>query len=217
MALENDARRLILVRHAEAEGQGCYIGRGSDPPLSDRGREQAHKLRRQDFPCPRRDGAVLFSSPLRRAVETAEILFGHEPDAAEIEIVHDFAEIDFGRWEGLGWREISRMEESRYRQWLDKPVETSPPGGESLKDFSERVGACLEDVFKRIDLLKADTACFVVHAGVIRSILCLLLELPPDKHWSFEIGCASVSSLKIFGHGFSDKNRSAVVEYLNLF
>src|SRR5689334_19494103 len=90
------AGSLILVRHGETEGQSSirYYGR-TDTPLSDEGRAQmraaARALEREVF------GRV-FASNLCRATEGARIIAG---DGAPVVAIEEFAEIDFGRFEGL--------------------------------------------------------------------------------------------------------------------
>ena len=85
--------KLHLIRHGMTAGnlQGLYIGSGTDIPLCDEGRAQLNELKER-FEYPQVD--TVFSSPLLRAVETANILF---PDAKHTFTVHDLREAGFGK------------------------------------------------------------------------------------------------------------------------
>ena len=80
--------KLHLIRHGITAGnlQGLYIGSGTDIPLCDEGRAQLADLKER-FEYPQVD--TVFSSPMLRAVETANILF---PNAAHTFTVHDLRE-----------------------------------------------------------------------------------------------------------------------------
>ena len=87
--------KLHLIRHGLTSGnlQGLYIGSGTDIPLCDEGRAQLAELKER-FEYPQVD--TVFSSPLMRAVETANILF---PNATHQFSVHDLREAGFGVFE----------------------------------------------------------------------------------------------------------------------
>ena len=74
--------KLHLIRHGLTAGnlQGLYIGSGSDLPLCDEGRAQLKTLKKDfDYPVV----PLVFTSPMKRATETAEILF---PGVRQIEL-----------------------------------------------------------------------------------------------------------------------------------
>lgn len=201
--------RLILIRHAEALGQGRYLGRRTDPSLSEKGRKKAEALG-ITLSEPESAGGnreiLLFSSPMRRTVETAELVF----PGAELQMIPEFMEMDFGDWDGMSWQEITAAAGTEYKKWLSDPVHNDPPGGETLTGFNLRVAEGLERVLMRT---AGQCAYLVLHAGVIRSILCSVIGLPAERYWSFKIDCASYSEIKIMDN---DKTaRTAVIEYLN--
>jgi broad specificity phosphatase PhoE len=109
-----------------------------DGELSVAGREQAHELgaRRRD------DGiAVVYSSDLGRAVETAEIAFGGS--GIPIRLDRRLRECDYG--------ELTGMPSSRLAQEMPRRVETPYPGGESYGDVVERVRGFLDDLLPEHD------------------------------------------------------------------
>ena len=88
--------RLYLVRHGVTQGNldGIYMGSGTDQPLCAQGAAQLRALAAR-FPYPKAE--TVFSSPMRRAVETVELLF---PDAKDKIILADLRENAIGEFEG---------------------------------------------------------------------------------------------------------------------
>lgn len=211
--------KLILIRHGECLGQGTYLGRRTDPPLSDSGRLQAERLKTRllETGVVSAGGCIpVYSSGMRRAVETAEIIFGDCFGGAAERKISDLAEIDFGEWDGMSADEIVTSYGDEYRKWLEDPFFKSPPCGESLNDFNARVADSLNRVLDEAGSLQGDesvTAAVVSHGGVLRSIICSLLGLPGKSHWSFTIDCGSYSIVNIYPDGKS--GRTAVLEKLN--
>ena len=94
--------KLHLIRHGLTAGnlEGRYVGGGTDLPLCDEGRAQLAELQaRFDYPVV----DTVFSSPMLRAVETANILF---PGAAHQFTVHDLREAHFGAFENRPVKEL---------------------------------------------------------------------------------------------------------------
>jgi broad specificity phosphatase PhoE len=166
--------RTILVRHTEPESSAfgrCY-GR-LDVDLSERGRCHADAV---GVALAEFGVQILYSSPLRRAEETARLI------GARLELeprVHaGLAEIDFGELEGRAYDEIAASEPALYRLWMERPTAVRFPGGESYSDLSARVA----DVLAEICGKHGDSVVAVVaHAGVIRAMLAPALGLRDDE------------------------------------
>ncbi len=122
--------RLYLVRHAEPAITGVMLGQ-SDPPLSAHGRAQAAALR---LPC-----MPVYSSPLRRAVETARMFSEPIIDAG-------FAEITCGEWDGMSWKDIASRYPAAASAKLADWFGVTPPGGEPWDEFRLRVLGALARV-----------------------------------------------------------------------
>lgn len=180
---------VILIRHAEAEGSGRYLGRRSDPPLSARGRAQAEALARW---LAGERLAAIYSSPLRRALETARTVAA--PHRLPVETVADLAEMDFGLWDGLSYQEIEAREPERLAHWLADPVAVAPPEGESLAEMGQRVINAFEAIVTRHP---GETMTIVTHGGPARVILCQGLGLPLAAHWRLHQDLAAVSRLEL--------------------
>ncbi|MEE3328136.1 MAG: histidine phosphatase family protein [Myxococcota bacterium] len=150
---------IILVRHGETVGESSirYHGR-NDVVLSRKGRDQAHDLRKSaSFDLDR-----VISSPLARAWQTATIL----APGCDIEIEEAFAEIDFGRWEGLTREEIAVLDPDLFEAWQSNRAEIEFPEGELKQVFRSRVQAGL----KRLLALPVRSVLVVAHKGVVRGL-----------------------------------------------
>ena len=154
-----------LIRHGTTAGNAArrYVG-VSDEPLCPEGREAAER-KEKDLSLDR-----VYVSPLKRARETAAILF---PNAAQI-VVNDLHEMDFGAFEGRTADEMA--DDPAYRAWVEDLCRGACPGGESQADFHARVKRAFIETVRVPDV----DATFVVHGGVIMSILWQFAEPKKD-------------------------------------
>ena len=131
--------KLHLIRHGLTAGnlQGLYIGSGTDIPLCDEGRAQLAELKER-FEYPQVD--TVFSSPLMRAVETANILF---PNATHQFSVHDLREAGFGVFENHPVKELVKNED--FKKWITPGSGFVPEGAEPTEQFHAR---CAETLLK---------------------------------------------------------------------
>lgn len=147
---------LILQRHTTPDiAPGICYG-SSDLALADTFDAEA-RAAMQGLPTP--DHIV--SSPLQRCLRLAEHMgthFGLAPD-----ILPGLAEMDFGRWEGVAWDAIPRVE---INAWAEDFHHARPHGGESVADLFSRSLATLSPLEDR-----AGTVLVVTHLGVIRAAL----------------------------------------------
>ncbi len=153
VTVEGGDIELWLVRHGETNWNSAFRFQGwTDVELNDRGRAQAVVL------AGLLDGIEfdsIWSSDLRRAVETATIVGGREPgcDAR-------LRELDFGRLEGSRWDQLDDATQTALREFDG----FAAPGGESMMDLQARV----VDFLSR---LPAGRHLLVSHGGVIRLLL----------------------------------------------
>ena len=104
-------------------------------------------------------------------------------------ISEGLSEIDFGEWEGMGWKEIERRDPDLWHSWLDNPWKIPPPGGETLKELQERVITSLNEI---ISSHPGEKILIATHGGPIRSILGYALSLEPTAFWSVGIDYAGL-------------------------
>ncbi len=183
-AKRTSGRTLYLIRHAHTENQGSRCISRTDLSLSGIGMEQAASLRDwvKNLPV-----SAIYSSPLRRCIETARIMAGGK---LPVQIVDDLREMDVGEWENLTFDEIRARYPQAYAARGERPGTTTPPGGESFIDAGARLVACLDRLLAQSE---GDIAV-VAHAGVNRGALCRLMNLSPDDVLSITQphGCVNI-------------------------
>lgn len=163
----------------------------TDPPLSERGRDQIEGLLATAGERPSR----LVTSDLRRARASAEILASHWNLAPVVDA--RLRELDFGEWEGRTWRELEREDPDRLGRWMRDWTSTPAPGGESFAELVARVSGWLEQ--RDWSGGGEGSTVVVAHAGSIRAILCRLLGVPLEEAFAFEVDHARVTALTLGG------------------
>lgn len=179
---------LNLVRHGETEWnkqlkfQGCR-----DVELSKEGREQALFLKK------RFNGQfdVIYTSPLKRAIETAKIIsneFGFEPI-----ILNDIREIDFGKWEGLTIQKIAEQYPKEFKIWrTDKKEAPMCDGDLSIKNASIRAKDAIIEVVKQN---QNKNIVIVAHGGIIKAGIIGLFELDMSMYHKMLLGNTAVTQI----------------------
>lgn len=162
----SDFPLLHLVRHGETNANlaGRYAG-WSDDRLNERGRSQCAELAAS---LAGEGVDALFTSPVRRAVETAEILAASL--AAPVRTVRDLREIEPGPWKGLTEEEVSRDRVAEYEAWRRAPHTLELPGRESLAAVLERSLGALGRIARDREETPEVPALVVTHLAVIRVV-----------------------------------------------
>jgi broad specificity phosphatase PhoE len=151
-----------MVRHGETVGNSRERLHGAaDLPLSDAGRAQMLTATR-NLEQAQEVFDWVAASPLRRSWESAAIVTRGAP----VQMVPEFREIDFGRWEGMSADEIQAADPARFKDWQARAAGFEYPGGEQRAAFRARV----VHGFARVEHSGARDALLVVHKGVIRTI-----------------------------------------------
>jgi broad specificity phosphatase PhoE len=137
--------RLFLARHGstDANERLPFVLQGSeiDGDLTETGRKQAAALAHAlaDF-----EFAAIYSSPMRRARQTAEAVA--LPRGQAVIPLPDLRECSVGRWEGLSWEEIKARDAEGHRNFFADPVNNPHPGGESYRDVLHRARPAIEQL-----------------------------------------------------------------------
>jgi len=173
---------LVLIRHGPTawNAEGRIQGR-SDRPLSAAGRRAVAAWR---LPADLAGGAIanwrLLSSPLRRARETAVLLWSElDPDA--IESAPAFVEMSWGAWEGRRLTELRLDGGAAVAAEEARGLDFRPPGGESPRAVQTRLRPVLADLAQ-----DGRASVAITHKGVIRAIYALasgwdMTGKAPDK------------------------------------
>ena len=178
----------FLIRHASCSGLGQTLwGRTTGICLNEKGRLEAQRL------ADRFKGITLqavYSSPLERALETAEAIA--RSMRVEVEKNSALNEIDFGEWTGKTFDELSSDE--RWRRFNTNRSMTTIPGGESFLQVQSRVVTELE----RLALQHPGAAVAIVsHADVIKAAVGYFAATPIDLLQRIEISPCSVSVVAV--------------------
>ena len=186
--------KLFLVRHGDTELNSAerYWGR-SDVKLSAAGIGQAERLR--DRLAVEKIDAV-YSSNLERALVTAEIIASSHQLA--VITCAELREVNFGQLEGLNFSEISRLYPEVAKLWAERSTKLKYPGGESLVEFNTRVSKFLSRLDKHT---VGETILIVAHAGVLRTLVCQLLGIDPQRRWQIRLDLASLSIMETHQQG----------------
>jgi len=181
--------RLVLIRHAETmwNRERRYQGR-QDPPLSDTGRAQAEALGRL---LAKEQIEAVWSSPLRRARETAESIATAR--GLTVRVDDQFSEMHFGQWEGLTSDEVSAKFPEMYRTWLHTPHLVTVPNGETLSDVRDRALKGLSALRQAHD---GGTVALVTHGVTGRILILEALGLGLDRIWSLQVSFTGISELE---------------------
>jgi broad specificity phosphatase PhoE len=151
---------ILLARHGETDWNRDFRFQGhADPPLNEVGRAQAAKL---SATLAAEALAAVYSSPSRRALETAEVV-----DAAhglEPVVVEALREVDVGSWEGLTRAEIEKRFPQQYARWLEGGQGWDD--GETYEQMGVRVVAALLELAAAHD---GERILAVTHGGPIRA------------------------------------------------
>lgn len=156
---------IVFIRHGrtKANQKGIYGGH-LDIPLSAEGIEEAEQLSKA---LQHKKFAKIYASPLRRAVQTAQLL-GFTP-----EIDNRLCEMNFGIFEGLTYQDIVTKYPDETEKWNTDYLNYRIPKGESLMDVYNRVSQFLSEIPE-----EKDPFLIITHEGVIKCALCSILGSP---------------------------------------
>jgi broad specificity phosphatase PhoE len=168
---------IILVRHGETEWNVGEIFRGRiDIELNETGVKQAELL--AEYLQNVKIEAV-YSSPLKRALRTAETIAGYH--RIKIEISPGLIDFDYGEWQRLTHREVKDKYEELYIKWMNHPEKVRMPFGESLDDVRSRATDVINEITARG---YESTVVLVAHRVVNKVLICSLLGLDNSHFWN---------------------------------
>ncbi|MCL2025509.1 MAG: histidine phosphatase family protein [Leptospirales bacterium] len=184
---------IYLLRHGKLPDfyNGQFIGQ-TDIPLDPQGIEQA-KNWAAFFSKQNIKFDFAFSSDLSRCKKTAEIIAPY----TKINFWPALREIALGEWDGKERREIISTHPAEWEKRGKDPAYT-PPGGESLVSFYSRVTPAIDEIFDA-----KGTKLIVTHAGVIRCIICRIMDSPLTRLFSLEPQYAGLTTI--------DENKNPVL------
>ena len=162
-------RAIYLLRHGEPDlvGERRFVGQ-VDPPLNERGLEQARFWRRE---LAKEAFDRICCSDLIRSHQTAKIIAGDTPE--KITVMPQLREIDLGAWDGLLMAEVRERFPLEWKRRGEDLTGYKPPGGESFADLQGRIVPLFDELVAN----STGNVLVVGHAGVHRVVLCHILGI----------------------------------------
>ncbi len=194
--------KIHFIRHGitEANLNGRYIGI-TDIPLSSVGIEQLEGVKREGF-LP--GAGMVFSGPLSRCTESAEILY---PDIKPI-IIDELTEYNFGDFENKSATELDGTEE--YGKWISG-VTPCPPNGEDSAAFLKRICLGLNIMVRKMMEKGVFEAVAIVHGGVMMSLFATCgLPRKRSVEWTCDPGTGYTVRITPSLYG-----KSGIIEIIN--
>ena len=160
---------IILARHGETQWNVEEIFRGRiDVELNETGVKQAELLAKY-LSALQID--AIYSSPLKRALKTAEMIASHHK--LDVEIAPGLIDFDYGKWQGLSHQEVKDKYKELYAEWRQNPHRVKMPSGERLDDVRKRALGVVDEVIAKHD----GTVVLVSHRVVNKVLICALIGL----------------------------------------
>ena len=172
-----------LLRHGltAANAEGRYIG-STDLPLSEAGRQELTRLKQEcEYPAVQR----VYTSPLKRCTETAELLY---PDL-EVKKVDALREYDFGVFENRAILDLRN--DPAFLNWLSQGMTAPPEGAESRETFTLRYERGFQHILREMMADGITRAAVITHAGIITGLLAAhgVPQRENAMEWAVESGC----------------------------
>lgn len=179
---------LFLVRNAATDwGREERIAGRREIALSTEGRDQAGDLGKRMAGI---ELAEVLSSPLPRAVQTAEAIAG----AHELEVARDprLTDFDAGRWEGKKFGDVAATDE--YKRFVASPMTEVIPGGERMAAVRDRMIGSVEQALQDNEM--GANIVLVSHAGPLRVLVSHYLGMDLVNYHRLRLSPASVTVLR---------------------
>lgn len=176
-----------LLRHGACEGGEIFRG-SSDVALSEEGWRQMRAALEHESGWD-----LVLSSPLQRCARFAEELAQNRQLPLRTE--QRLQEIHFGDWENRTHVEVQREHGDWLRQFWRDPFSVSPPNGESMTAFRDRLLAPMQELLNEY---QGRHVLVVTHGAVIRVLLCEWLQMSYSAFSSFAVPYAAFSRLKLY-------------------
>ena len=168
---------IILVRHGQTEWNRVERFRGhADVPLNETGLAQAEATGQRI--AEEWQPTAIYSSPLSRAVKTAEAIAIHFN--LPVQTHRGLTDIDYGEWQGLTPYEARVRWPTVIFAWYNQPEIACIPGGESLAGLRERAMCTVNELASHHI---GQTFVLVGHTVINRIILLGVLGLGNERFW----------------------------------
>lgn len=194
---------IVLVRHgrtALTEARKISGGDGDDPDLSEVGLLDAAAVSRalsgvgSQGPWQRiAPISAIVASPMKRTRQTAEIIA--KQHGLKVTENENLREISFGDWDGLSHEEAQAKDSTLWQTWRGS-WSVSPPNGESLEVFDQRLQLARQQIVERH---AGKTVVVVAHVMPIRGFLRWAFDAAAAAYWRPQVAPCSISIIRVWG------------------
>ena len=195
---------IILVRHGRThltENKKISGRGGENPHLSELGREDAHSVAKAlalvgnsgQYAYLKPPSAII-TSPIQRAVDTANVIASQL--GLQVSLEDDISEISFGDWDGHTTDEVAEQWSDQWQAWRGSWT-VSPPNGESLQEFDERVMRARHNIVTKY---AGQTVVVVAHVMPIRGFTRYAFDGGTSSYWVTQIAPCSMTILRMWGN-----------------
>ena len=189
--------RMVLVRHGQTEWNRVERFRGrADVPLNEKGLAQAEATGRRVAAEWR--PAAIYSSPLARAVKTAEAVVWHF--GLLVQVHPGLIDIHYGQWQGLTPNEARNRWPEAVDAWYNAPHTVRIPGGETLNELRVRAMGTVNELAGRHG---GQTIVLLGHTVINRIILLGVLGLGNDHFWRLRQDTCAINVFEVEGGIFT--------------
>ena len=182
--------QVYIVRHSETDWnrEGRFGGR-SDIPLNQTGLAQAAALGKRLGPTC----TAVYSSPLRRAVQTAEAIAAVK--GLPLQCLEGLNDMSYGQWDGRTMAEMTEGSPDLAHRWSSRPHDTELPGGETLETVHRRSWETFQGLLQTLG--DGDEVIMVSHNAVCRAIVMGVLGIPMENFRRIAQQNAAINQLDI--------------------
>lgn len=182
-------RTFYIIRHAHKEKGDFYNPRlrHQDEPISQQGLEQARKL--WSYLCEKQISAIYVSTYLRTG-QTIEDVAGQLGILAVVD--QRLNEIDNGCFDGMNEKEIQQKYPDIWKAFHERSADFRFPEGETGEEARQRIAEFLEE--KRLAHAH-ENIVVVSHEGLIRLLVCHIMDLPVYKRWNFHVDFCGITEI----------------------
>jgi len=188
---------IIFLRHGQAKNntERVLAGRTPGVPLTEKGIDQAEKAAKflEDM-----NVSAIYSSPIQRAKNTAEIVGKH--NSIDVTIDDRLIELDMGKFTGMPYDEIFSSHGNVFMKFYKGELEIAHNGVETFADVKKRVLGIVDHV---IENHPDENVVLVTHMDPIKAMLSTIVSLSPENLFELIIANASLNIFREYKRKFS--------------
>jgi len=188
---------IIFLRHGQAKNNTERVLAGRTPgiPLTEKGIDQAEKA--AEF-LEAMNISAIYSSPIERAKDTAEIIGKH--NSIDVRIDDRLIELDMGKFTGVPYDEIFSSHGNVFMKFYKGELEIAHNGVETFADVKKRVLGIVDHV---IENHQDENVVLVTHMDPIKAMLSTVITLSPENLFELIIANASLNIFREYKRKFS--------------